>query len=270
MRNHIKQAKRIVIKVGTSTLTHENGRVYLARLNKLTEVISDLMNQGKQVILVTSGAIGVGVGKMKLPERPHSIRERQAIAAIGQTELMQLYSKFFAEFGHVVGQILLTRDVVEEDQRRNHVINTFETLLEMEVLPIVNENDSVAVEELSGDKANFGDNDTLSAIVAELTHADLLIILSDIDGFYEADPHKNKDARIIHSVFEINSTIEEKAGGTGSNRGTGGMATKINAAKIAHNAGIDMIIAQGSHPEILYPILEGEIIGTLFWGRNHE
>lgn len=270
MRNHIKQAQRIVIKVGTSTLTHENGRTNLARMEKLAQVLSDLMNQGKEIILVSSGAIAVGLGKMNLTRRPDSIRERQAVASVGQCELMHLYSKFFGEYGHVVGQILLTRDVVEEAHRRTNAINTFETLLEKKVLPIVNENDSVSTDELSGDNHVFGDNDTLSATVAELVQADLLIILSDIDGFYDADPRKHKDAKIIHSVFEINQTVIDKAGGAGSSRGTGGMATKINAAKITHEAGIDLIIAQGAKPELLYPVLEGEIIGTLFWGKNHE
>ena len=265
MRENIVQAKRIVIKVGTSTLTHENGKIHLARVDKLSEVLSDLMNQGLEVILVTSGAVGVGMGKLKLSSRPKSVRERQAAAAVGQSELMHLYSKFFSEYGHIVGQILLTKDVVEHSHSRNNVINTFETLLEKEIIPIVNENDSVATEELEiYENHTFGDNDTLSAIVSTLVKADLLILLSDIDGFYNDDPNLNKNAKLIHEVFEISNEVKNSAKGVISNKGTGGMATKINAAKICLDANINMIIAHGKNPEILYQILKGDQIGTLF------
>lgn len=265
MRENITKAKRIVVKVGTSTLTHENGKINLARIDKLTEVLSDLMNQGLEIILVTSGAVGVGMGKLKLNTRPNSIRERQAAAAVGQSELMHLYSKFFSEYGHIVGQILLTKDVVEHEHSRNNVINTFETLLERGIIPIVNENDSVSTEELEFlDNQTFGDNDTLSAIVSTLIKADLLILLSDIDGFYNDDPNLNKNAQLISEVYEVNTDVVNSAKGVLSNKGTGGMATKINAARICLKSGINMIIAHGQSPQILYQILKGEQIGTLF------
>ena len=265
MRENITKAKRIVVKVGTSTLTHDNGKINLARVDKLSEVLSDLMNQGLEIILVTSGAVGVGMGKLKLSSRPKSVRERQAAAAVGQSELMHLYSKFFSEYGHIVGQILLTKDVVEHSHSRNNVINTFETLLEKEIIPIVNENDSVATEELEiYENHTFGDNDTLSAIVSTLVKADILILLSDIDGFYNDDPNLNKNAKLIHEVFEISNEVKNSAKGVISNKGTGGMATKINAAKICLDANINMIIAHGKNPEILYQILKGDQIGTLF------
>ena len=265
MRKNITEAKRIVVKVGTSTLTHDNGKINLARVDKLSEVLSDLMNQGLEIILVTSGAVGVGMGKLKLNSRPKTIRERQASAAVGQSELMHLYSKFFSEYGHIVGQILLTKDVVEHTHSRENVINTFETLLEKGIIPIVNENDSVATEELEfNDNHTFGDNDTLSAIVSTLVKADLLILLSDIDGFYDDDPNLNKNAKLINEVYEISNDIKNSAKGVISNKGTGGMATKINAAKICLDSNINMIIAHGQNPQILYQILKGEQIGTLF------
>lgn len=266
MRENITQAKRIVIKVGTSTLTHENGKINLARVDKLSEVLSDLMNQGLELILVTSGAVGLGMNKLKLDSRPKNIRERQAAAAVGQSELMHLYSKFFSEYGHIVGQILLTKDVIDHEHSRSNVINTFETLLEKGIIPIVNENDSVSTDELEyNDHHTFGDNDTLSAIVSNLINADLLILLSDIDGFYDDDPNINKQAKLIHEVYYINQEIQSLAKGVINNKGTGGMATKINAAKICLDAHIKMIIAQGKEPQILYKILKGEQVGTLFY-----
>jgi len=271
MRHSIPESKRIVVKVGTSTLTYENGKTNFTRMEKLAQILCDLMNQGKEVVLVTSGAIGVGVGKLKLDERPKTVREKQAVAAVGQCELMHLYSKFFAEYGHIVGQILLTRDVVEESHMRTNVINTFESLLEKGILPIVNENDSVATDEIeSGENRIFGDNDTLSAIVAKLLHADLLIILSDIDGFYDADPRKNPMAKRIDIVEEVTPEIEMKAGGAGSSRGTGGMITKLHAAKIANDASVDMVLATGKDPRILLEILAGEDCGTLFLGKGRK
>ena len=266
MRENITQAKRIVIKVGTSTLTHENGKINLARVDKLSEVLSDLMNQGLELILVTSGAVGLGMNKLKLDSRPKNIRERQAAAAVGQSELMHLYSKFFSEYGHIVGQILLTKDVIDQEYSRSNVINTFETLLEKGIIPIVNENDSVSTDELEyNDHHTFGDNDTLSAIVSNLINADLLILLSDINGFYDDDPNINKQAKLIHEVHYINQEIQSSAKGVINNKGTGGMATKINAAKICLDAHIKMIIAQGKEPQILYKILKGEQVGTLFY-----
>jgi glutamate 5-kinase len=259
MRKNLSHCQRIVIKVGSSTLTHDSGAINLSRLDKLAQIISDLLNQKKEVVLVSSGAIAVGVSKLKLSERPKSTQEKQAAAAVGQGELMHLYSKFFSEYSHMVAQILLTKDVVEEDKKRLNVINTFESLLSKGILPIVNENDTVATDEIE-----FGDNDSLSALVATLIHADLLILLSDIEGLYEADPKKNPEAKLISVVETIDDAILAKAGGAGSNRGTGGMATKLKAAQIATSAHIDMVIALGSHPEIVTDILQGEDIGTLF------
>lgn len=264
-REDLIKSKRIVVKVGTSTLTYDTGKVNFSRIDKLTRVLSDLANQGKEIVLVTSGAIGVGVGKLKLKEKPKTLREKQAVAAVGQCELMHIYSKFFSDYGHIVGQILLTRDVVENNRGKQHVINTFETLLEQEIIPIVNENDSVAVEEIEfGEKRVFGDNDTLSAIVSDLIKADLLVILSDIDGFYDSDPRKNSRSRMISVVKEVTPEIEKCAGGVGSKRGTGGMVTKLTAAKIATSAGTNMVITNGDNPEIIMDIVNGKDIGTLF------
>lgn len=269
IRKNFQQAKKIVVKVGTSTLTYDNGNMNFTRMDKLVQVISDLANQGKEVVLVTSGAIGVGVGKLKLKEKPKTVRGKQAVAAVGQCELMHIYSKFFSEYGHVVGQILLTRDVVENETGRHNVINTFNTLLEMGIVPIVNENDSVSIEEIeSGKNRVFGDNDTLSAIVASLISADLLIILSDIDGFYTSDPRKDPDSKIIHTIDAITPQLEECAGGVGSQRGTGGMVTKISAAKIATSSGVNMVIANGKAPELIIDIVNGEEIGSLFVAKK--
>lgn len=264
-RQALCSAKRIVIKVGTSTLTYDTGKVNFSRIDKLAMVLSDLVNQGREVVLVTSGAIGVGVGKLKLKEKPKTVREKQAVAAVGQCELMHIYSKFFSEYGHTVGQILLTRDVVEDPHSRQNVINTFETLMEREIVPIVNENDSVSIDEIEyGEKRVFGDNDTLSAIVAELVDADLLVILSDIDGFYDCDPRKNKCSRMLSVIHEITPELEKCAGGAGTRRGTGGMVTKLTAARIALANGTDMVLASGSKPEAVLDIIAGRDIGTLF------
>lgn len=264
-REELHKARRIVVKVGTSTLTYETGKLNFSRIDKLARVLSDLVNQDREVILVSSGAIAVGVGKLKLKERPKTVRGKQAAAAVGQCELMHIYSKSFSEYGHIVGQILLTRDVVEDSHTRQNVINTFETLLEKGVVPIVNENDSVSIDEIEyGEKRVFGDNDTLSAIVAELVKADVLVILSDIDGFYDCDPHKNKSAKILPTIGEITPEIEKCAGGVGSKRGTGGMVTKLSAAKIATGGGTDMILASGSDPDILLDIINGREVGTMF------
>lgn len=271
-RNIVKDSKRIVVKVGTSTLTYDNGKINLKRIDKLAMVLADLRNQGKEVVLVSSGAIGVGCSKLNLEERPSTIREKQAVAAVGQCELMHIYSKFFGEYGNVVGQVLLTRDVVEDDHIRNNVINTFETLLEKGVIPIVNENDTVSIDEIEN-ICNFGDNDNLSAIVAKLIKGDLLIILSDIDGFYDSDPRHNEDSKMIKEIYEVTENLEEFAGGAGTSQGTGGMRTKLAAAKVALSAGVNMILTNGKDPEILFDILEGKDIGTLFInkrGQNNE
>ena len=259
-REQMKRCNRIVIKVGTSTLTYDNGNINLTRIEKLTRVLSDLMNSGKEVVLVSSGAVGVGVNKIKL-------KEKQAAAAVGQCELMHIYSKFFGEYSHIVGQVLLTRDVVEDDHIRENVVNTFETLLENKIIPIVNENDTVAIDEIEN-IVRFGDNDNLSAIVAELVSADLLIILSDIDGFYDSDPRKNPNSKLIKTVEEITPELEACAGGAGSNLGTGGMATKLTAAKRAISANCNMILANGENPSLLIDIVEGKEVGTLFMKKN--
>ena len=264
-REFIKRKRRIVVKVGTSTLTHANGHANLRRIDILARVLSDVHNTGKDIILVSSGAIGVGMGKLKISARPRATAERQAIAAVGQCELMQIYSKIFAEYSHIVGQILLTRDVVTNEHSRVNVINTFENLLRMGIIPIVNENDSVTTDELEDRYINgFGDNDTLSAIVAVLVQADLLIMLSDKDGFYTENPDNNPDAKLISLITEISPQIERAAGGVGSSRGTGGGETKIEAAKVAMSNGIDMVLAGGADPSVIYGILAGEEIGTFF------
>ncbi|MBR2500480.1 MAG: glutamate 5-kinase [Clostridia bacterium] len=255
----LRNAKRIVIKVGTSTLTYDTGFINLRRVEKLARMLSDLRHSGKEVILVSSGAVGVGMGKLGIKERPSCIKERQAMSAVGQGELMGIYSKFFSEYGCDAAQVLLTRDIVEIKDRRENAKNTMEMLLKWGVVPIVNENDTVSSAEIE-----FGDNDTLSAIVAELVKADLLILLSDIDGLYDKDPHKNKDAKLIDEIDEITEELLASAGVSGTSRGTGGMVTKITAAKLAMEAGIDMVIASGEKPEIVYDILDGKRCGTIF------
>ena len=256
------QSRRVVVKVGTSTLTYENGKVNIRRLELLCKVLSDLHNSGKQIVLVSSGAIGVGMGKLKLKSRPKETRFKQALATVGQCELMFLYDKFFGEYNNSVAQVLLTRDVVANEYSRQNVINTFQALLEMGIIPIVNENDTVAVDELIGQ--NFGDNDNLSAIVADLVGADMLVILTDIDGLYDSDPRKNPDAKRIPVVTHIDDSIREMAGGSGSNRGTGGMATKITAAAAATSAGINCCVMSGNDPANLYKLIDGEQQGTMF------
>lgn len=264
-RNILRDAKRIVVKVGTSTLTYNTGKTNLSAMDKLARVLSDLLNQDKEVVLVSSGAIGVGVGKLKMSKKPETVREKQAVAAVGQCELMHMYSKLFSEYGHTVAQILLTRDVVDNDHRRGNVINTFETLIEKGIVPIVNENDSVSIDEIEyGEHRVFGDNDTLSAIVSKLVNADLLIILSDIDGFYDCDPRKNSCSHLMSVIENITPNIESCAGGAGSRRGTGGMITKIAAAKLVMSAGINMVLANGKNPGIILDILSGQEIGTMF------
>ena len=267
-RKRLNEAKRIVVKVGTSTLTYDNGNINLTRIEKLARVLSDILNSGKEVVLVSSGAIGVGVSKLKLKEKPDTIREKQAVASVGQCELMHIYSKFFGEYSHVVGQVLLTRDVVEDDHIRENVCNTFETLLEHKIVPIVNENDTVSIDEIEN-IVRFGDNDNLSAIVAGLCKADLLVILSDIDGFYDSDPRSNEKAQLLKVVREVTSELEECAGGAGSNLGTGGMITKLAAAKTAAEAGVDMVLANGSDPSVVLDILNGQDVGTLFIGKDN-
>ena len=252
---------KIVVKVGTSTLTHVTGCVNIRRIEKLVKVLSDIKNAGNQVILVSSGAIAMGVGKLNLEKRPVDIAGKQAAAAVGQCELMDMYDKRFSEYGVTVAQLLLTKYVLIEDRRRN-VENAMARLLELGVIPIVNENDTVAIDEL---ELEVGENDSLAAIVASVAKADMLVIMSDIDGLYDKDPHKHSDAQLISEVFEVTDEIRSRAGGAGSSLGTGGMATKIRAAAIAKENGIDMVIMNGNNPEALYDICEGKSVGTRFY-----
>jgi len=262
-RQKLKKCKRIVVKVGTSSITYKNGRANLKSMELLCRAISDRMNEGYQIILVSSGAIAIGMGKLRMDKKPSSIREKQAISSVGQCELMNLYSKFFSEYSYVVGQLLLTRDDIEEEITRQNICNTFETLIEKEIVPIVNENDTVSTKEIYHN-GTFGDNDTLSAMVAKLVKADLLILLSDISGLYDSDPKTNPNANIVYTVSEITSEVIGYAGEVSSNRGTGGMKTKIEAARLATDAGIHMVIANGQDPSIIKSIIDGEILGTMF------
>ena len=258
---------RIVVKVGTSTLAHGSGRLNIRRVELLCKVLSDLKNAGSQIVLVSSGAIGMGVGKLGLDGRPADMPGKQAAAAVGQCELMYTYDKLFSEYNHTVAQILLTADDIRDEHRSCHVHDTLEKLLSWNALPIVNENDAVAIDEI-GVHTTIGENDSLSAIVAQLVDADLLVLLSDIDGLYTADPRKDPDAQLIPVVETITPEILALAGGAGSGLGSGGMATKLKAAQLATEAGIDMVIANGEHPEVLYALLEGYDIGTRFIGRR--
>lgn len=258
----VTQAKRVVVKVGTSTLTYENGKLNLRRIERLCKVLSDLQNSGREIVLVTSGAIGVGVGKLGLPERPQETEKKQAVAAVGQCELMFIYDKFFGEYNRVVAQVLLTGDDTASERNRVNTENTFHELITMGIIPVVNENDTVAVDELVGNQ--IGDNDTLSAIVARLIQADLLIILTDIDGLYDKNPRSDPDAKRIPYITEVTEEVRALAGGTGSNRGTGGMRTKVEAAATVNAAGIACCVMSGAIPEKLYDLFEGAQIGTFF------
>lgn len=254
---------RIVVKVGTSTLAHSTGCLNIRHIENLVKVLSDLKNSGHEIILVSSGAIGMGVGKLLLSSRPDDMPTKQAAAAVGQCELMYTYDKLFGEYNHTVAQILLTGEDVEQDKRRINFENTLYRLLELKALPIINENDTISTSEIS-----VGDNDTLGAIVACCAKADLLILLSDIEGLYTDDPHTNKDAKLIEDVEEINEEILSLAKGKGSNLGTGGMVTKLNAASIVTKEGIDMVICHGARPEQLYDIVENKRAGTRFKGKG--
>lgn len=256
---------RMVVKVGTSTLAHSTGRLNIRRVEELVKVLSDLKNAGHEVILVSSGAIGMGVGKLNLPGRPADMPTKQAAAAVGQCELMYTYDRLFTQYGHTVAQILLTGEDVDHADRRHNFETTMERLLELGALPIVNENDTVATAEIK-----VGDNDTLGAIVACSIGADLLVLLSDIDGLYSADPHREADARLLPCVEEVTAEIEALAGGAGSELGTGGMATKLRAAKRVTAHGCGMVIANGEHPQCLYEIAEGKSVGTRFLSRREQ
>lgn len=261
--------KRLVVKVGTSTLTHPSGTLDLRNMEQLVRVLSDLSGSGLEVILVTSGAIAVGTARMRLPERPSSLRMKQAAAAVGQCRMMHIYDKLFAEYNRTMAQILLTGEDVQDPARAGHLRGTFSALLEQGIIPVVNENDSVSSAEIeTGAHKVLGDNDTLSAMVAALCGAELLVLLSDIDGLYSADPRTNPRAELLARVSELTPEILEMAGGAGTWRGTGGMATKLSAAKIAMEAGCDMVISNGARPGDLYDIVAGKPIGTRFLGAK--
>ena len=250
---------RIVVKVGTSTLTHPTGCLNIRRIEMLCKVLADLKNAGHEVILVSSGAVGMGVGKLNLGARPRDPVGKQAAAAVGQCELMYTYDKLFSEYGNTIGQLLITRSDFESDERRANLSNSFEKLFEFGAIPVINENDSIAVEEIV-----FGDNDTLSAMVAKLVNADALIILSDIDGLYSGNPREDENAYLIPVVEEISDELMAIADTKGSTRGTGGMVTKLHAAQIATEAGIDTIVMNGAQPEDIYRLLDGRQTGTYF------
>ena len=255
--------KRIVVKIGTSTLAHPSGLLNIRRVEELCRVLSDLKNAGHEIILVSSGAIGVGAGKLSLPHRPEDNPTKQAAAAVGQCELMYTYDKAFAEYNHTVAQILLTAADVDHPDRFQNFNNTMRRLLDLKALPIINENDTVATEEMG-----IGDNDTLAAVVAVSMEADLLILLSDIDGLYTADPHTHPEATLIAEIPALTREIWELAGGSGSSLGTGGMSTKLQAADICTQAGCDMVIANGSSPSVLYDIADGKPVGSRFRGKK--
>ncbi len=263
LRSNMSDKNKIVIKIGSSSLTYESGRLNFRKVEKMAKVLSNLQNSGKQVTLVSSGAIAVGAGKLGWKRKPESIAEKQALAAVGQSILMKIYQRFFNEYNQTTAQVLLTKGVMLDPVRKQNAKNTLTHLLDMNIIPIINENDTVSTEQIE-----FGDNDTLSAYVATLIKADLLIILSDIDGLYNADPRKNPNATVISNVSDISNKIQELAGDSESSFGTGGMVTKLTAAKLCVKEGIDTIITNGKNPETLFDIFEGKKIGTLFIGKN--
>ena len=257
---YFRDSRRIVVKVGTSTLTHTTGHLNLRRIEKLVKVLSDMKNSGIQIVLVSSGAVSAGVAKLGFGSIPDAPEIKQAMAAVGQSELMKIYDKLFSVYGHTVAQILMTKDVLTNPDRKSAAVNTFNRLLEMNCLPIVNENDSVSTDELT----KFGGNDILSAHVATLCEADVLLNLSDVAGLYDSDPRSNPDAKLIDRVETLDDAIYAIAGGAGTSRGTGGMIAKLNAAKIVTSVGIPMFILNGEDPEILYTLLDGGHVGTYF------
>ena len=259
--------KRIVVKVGTSTITNEDGKIDIRALDNLAKVLLGIQNSGYNVVLVSSGAIAVGANKMRLTERPKELRMKQAAAAVGQCELMHLYDKLFSEYGQMVAQILFSADDIMDSVKKENLANTFDALIENGIIPIINENDSISYKEIETEKKLFGDNDTLSAVVAVFCNAAKLVILSDIEGLYDGDPGKNPDAKLISRVENIDE-IRSLASGSGSNRGTGGMITKLDAAELATSHGIDMLITYGRKPENLYDIIDKKIVGTLFVAKK--
>lgn len=256
---------RIVIKIGTSTLAHVTGHLNIRRVEELCKTISDIKNAGHEVIVVSSGAIGMGIGKLGLRERPTDIPSKQAAAAVGQCELMYTYDKLFSEYSHTVAQLLITGDDIADDVRHTNFSNTLNRLLDLNAIPIINENDTVATEELG-----IGDNDTLAAIVAESVKADKLILLSDIDGLYTADPHTHPDAKLIERAGKVDDAIFALAGGSSCTLGTGGMVTKLQAAKICLSCGCDMVITNGNNPANLYAIVDGKSVGTTFTEKAYD
>lgn len=264
MRESLQHKKRIVVKIGTSSLIYPNGNINLSGIDELAFVLTDLQNQGKEIILVSSGAIGVGMNKLNLKERPKEIPEQQAVAAVGQSELMTIYNQRFQTYSQQTAQLLLTRDIIEFPQSRENVCNTLEQLIAMGIIPIINENDTVAVDELDH-LTKFGDNDQLSAIVSQLTHADLLIMLSDIDGFYSANPVSDPSAILYDEINKITPTLLSQATVKGSPYGTGGMTSKLKAAQRILSSQGQMILANGKHPKIIFDVLAGNQIGTYFF-----
>ncbi len=258
---------RIVVKVGTSTLTNDIGQNDLRSFDRLAWALSDVQNMGYEIILVSSGAIAVGANKLKMKTRPTSMRLKQAAAAVGQCSIMFLYDKFFNDYDKTIAQILLNAEDMEIEEKKENLTNTFDSLLEMGIIPIVNENDSVSYTEIESEDRLFGDNDMLSAVVAVLCKARKLVILSDIDGFYDSDPRLYPNAKLIDHIDKIDEEVQSLAGGAGSRRGTGGMKTKLQAAKLATAQGIDTIITNGKNPAALYDIVKGVSVGTLFSGR---
>ena len=254
-----EKTMRVVIKIGTSTLTHSTGNLNIRRMEELCKVMSDIKNAGHEVILVSSGAIGMGVGKLGLLQRPGDVPTKQAAAAVGQCELMYFYDKIFGEYHHIVAQLLITNEDILSDERHMNFSNTLNRLLELGALPIINENDTVGTKEIV-----IGDNDTLAAIVAESVKADLLVLLTDIDGLYTADPRNDPDAKLLHRITRLDDSVMALAGGTGTSRGTGGMITKLQAARICMDCGCDMVIANGNNANNLYDIIDGKDVGTRF------
>ena len=254
---------KITVKVGTSTLTHKTGRLNIRRVEELCKVLSDVKNAGHDIVLVSSGAIGMGVGKLNMFEKPSDMPTKQAAAAVGQCELMYVYDKLFQEHNHTVAQLLITGEDLADQTRHDNFTNTLNRLLELGAIPIINENDTIATSEIA-----VGDNDTLGALVAASVNSDLFIVLTDIDGLYTSDPRHDPEAKLISEVSEITEEMLEGAGGKGSSLGTGGMATKLSAAKIAMEAGVDMIIVNGSAPEIIYDAVDGKAVGTRFIAKG--
>lgn len=263
-----RKKRRIVVKVGTSTLTNEFGKRNLHRIEELAMTLADIQNMGNEVVLVSSGAIAVGANKMRLSDPPKEMRMKQAAAAVGQCDNMFLYDKFFGYYSKTVAQILLNAEDIQQEEKKENLSNTFEALLEHGIIPIVNENDSVSYTEIESEERLFGDNDKLSAVVAVLCRADMLVILSDIDGFYDKDPRFYRDAKLISRVDTIDESVYALAGGAGSRRGTGGMKTKLEAAELAVSQGISTLVMNGNDPSRLYDIFKGKKVGTLFAAKR--